>query len=148
MLGHQSEGFLRKDYYSSWAHELPGVCSWTMDSRRRRRRQLDANRCRGDQTRSRMYRSEWGLGTVVIEVPGHVNGSGLSALGLVRGRVPSRVFTLFFTCFLKMTTNTTCFYSVFYTFFENDQKNKKRNKNETSLRKSQKSMKWFKICFN
>ncbi len=45
-----------------------------------------------------VYESERGLGTVVIEVPGHVNGSGLSALGLVCGRrrchrFPSRFFT-------------------------------------------------------
>ena len=49
------------------------------------------------------------MGTVVIEVPGHVNGSGLSALGLVRGRrrVPCFVFVFLFVVFIV-------FFSLFF----------------------------------
>ena len=58
ILYYQSEG-LGTDYDSSWAHELPGVCSRSMDSRRRRRwrrRQQRQLCCRVDLTRSRTYR--------------------------------------------------------------------------------------------
>ena len=56
-----------------------------------------------------------------MEFPGHVNGSGLSALGSVRGRrVPSRVVTLFVYRFFENVTKKTNLFTLFVNMFLKD----------------------------
>ena len=57
----QSEG-LGTDYCSSWAHELPGVCSQMMDFRRRQRRRRQQRQfgCRVDLSPWNRYSRSYG----------------------------------------------------------------------------------------